>query len=119
MCCLRYEHETYLEAKDRLPPLGASVTTPDGERGVISDVNFLKETVTVVVRDNEGTRFTTHAGADVVVARACGDCGSAGGGCGGGCASGSCGVPAKAAPITATSSGVITLERRARKTENG
>jgi cell fate regulator YaaT (PSP1 superfamily) len=115
MCCLRYEHETYLEAKDRLPPLGASVTTPNGERGVISDVNYLKETVTVVVRDAEGTRFVTHDGADVVVARACGDCGSAGGGCGGGCASGSCGVPAKAAPIT---QGVITLERRFRTTGN-
>lgn len=115
MCCLRYEHETYLEAKDRLPPLGATVTTPDGERGVISDVNYLKETVTVVIRDNEGTHFATHEGTAVIVARACGDCGSAGGGCGGGCASGSCGVPAKAGPIA---DGVIALERRFRKTAN-
>jgi cell fate regulator YaaT (PSP1 superfamily) len=111
MCCLRYEHETYLEARDRLPPLGAFVTTPDGARGVVHDLNFLSETITVVIRDDEGTRYATHPAADLVVARACGDCGSAGGGCGGGCASGSCGVPAKSGPVA----GVIHLEQRWRK----
>lgn len=119
MCCLRYEHETYLEARDRLPPLGASVTTPSGERGVVSEVNYLKETVTVVIRDSEGTRFATHDAAAVVIARACGDCGSAGGGCGGGCASGSCGVPAKAGPVAAVPQGVIALEHRFRKNWDG
>ncbi|MBC8102520.1 MAG: hypothetical protein H7Z41_08010, partial [Cytophagales bacterium] len=36
MCCLRYEHDVYLEARDRLPPVGISVTTPGGERGTIT-----------------------------------------------------------------------------------
>lgn len=112
MCCLRYEHETYVEARDRLPPIGASVTTPDGERGVINDINFLRETVSVTIRDNDGARWATFPAADVVVARACGDCGSAGGGCGGACGSGD-GAAACAAP--AKSSGVITLEHRLRK----
>jgi cell fate regulator YaaT (PSP1 superfamily) len=96
MCCLRYEHDVYLEARDRLPPVGISVSTPDGERGVITEVNIFKEKVTVMIRDDEGTRILTLPATDVTVARACGDCGSAGGGCGGSCGtSGGCGTPAK------------------------
>lgn len=97
MCCLRYEHDVYLEARDRLPPVGISVSTPDGERGMITEVNIFKETVAVMIRDDEGTRTLTLPAADVTVARACGDCGSAGGGCGGSCGdTGACGAPAKA-----------------------
>jgi hypothetical protein len=96
MCCLRYEHDVYLEARDRLPPVGISVSTPDGERGVITEVNIFKEKVSVMIRDDEGTRILTLPATDVTVARACGDCGSAGGGCGGSCGtSGGCGTPAK------------------------
>jgi len=120
MCCLRYEHDTYLEARDRLPPLGGSVACPDGAKGTVTDVNYLRETVTVQIRDADGTRFVTHPAADLVIARACGDCGSAGGGCGSGggagCASGGCGVPATAGPMARTTSPpVITLEHRFRK----
>lgn len=96
MCCLRYEHDVYLEARDRLPPVGISVSTPDGERGTITEVNIFRETVSVLVRDDEGTRIVKLPARDVTVARACGDCGSAGGGCGGSCGTaGACGIPAK------------------------
>jgi cell fate regulator YaaT (PSP1 superfamily) len=99
MCCLRFEHDVYLEAKDRLPSPGMSVSTPEGERGVIIDLNIFKETVTVEVRDEEGSHFVSLKASDVNIARACGDCGSAGGGCGGSCGpSGGCGVPAKVEP---------------------
>jgi cell fate regulator YaaT (PSP1 superfamily) len=46
MCCLRFEHETYREARARLPREGASVMTPQG-KGRVIELNALKETVTV------------------------------------------------------------------------
>jgi cell fate regulator YaaT (PSP1 superfamily) len=110
MCCLRYEHDIYLEARDSMPSIGVSVTTPDGERGQIQEVNIFRSTVTVVIRDEDSTRSKTFAVDAVTIARACGDCGSAGGGCGGTCGTSSgasessgCGTPARVvvpAPIT-------------------
>jgi cell fate regulator YaaT (PSP1 superfamily) len=108
MCCLRYEHDVYMEARDRLPSPGMTVTLPTGERGVVDDVNILRETVLVVIRTEEETRLLNVPARDVQIARACGDCGSAGGGCGGSCGSGEgagCNVPAKAEPQ------VIQLQR--------
>ena len=97
MCCLRYEHDLYMEARESMPPVGVTVTVPDGARGTVTDVNVVRETITVVVRTEEETRTLYLKAGEVSIARACGDCGSAGGGCGGSgsCASGSCGVPAK------------------------
>jgi cell fate regulator YaaT (PSP1 superfamily) len=34
-CCLRYEYETYERIQKELPPLGSSVTTPEGRAKVI------------------------------------------------------------------------------------
>lgn len=99
MCCLRYEHDLYLEAKDRLPPIGVSVACPDGAHGVVTDVSYLRETVVVRIYEEEGVRTATYRADEVQIARACGDCGSAGGGCGGNCGSGGCGVKAKAGPM--------------------
>lgn len=87
MCCLRYEHDVYMEARDRLPAAGMSVVLPDGGKGVITEVNIFHETVTVVVRTDEETRSVVARADEVTIARACGDCGSAGGGCGGACGS--------------------------------
>ncbi len=106
MCCLRYEHDMYLEAKERMPPVGVSVACPDGARGVITEANYLQGTVAVRIYDDGGWRLGTFRADEVQIARACGDCGSAGGGCGGSCGSGGCGVNAKSAPMPA-----ITLER--------
>lgn len=109
MCCLRYEHDLYLEAKDRLPSAGMAAATPSGERGIITDVNIFSEVVTIEIRSEEGVRFVNYKAAEVTLARACGDCGSAGGGCGGSCGSGGCGVPAKEEPK------LLQLEQRWRK----
>ena len=104
MCCLRYEHDVYVEAKARLPQPEMTVSLPSGERGIVTDVDVLRERLTVQVRDEESTRYISVPAADVVVARACGDCGSAGGGCGStSCASGGCSTPAK------NPQGLITL----------
>lgn len=110
MCCLRYEHDLYLEARERMPPLGVSVACPDGARGIVVDANYLKETVSVRIVSDEpdaAVQIAVFPADAVQIARACGDCGSAGGGCGGSCGSGGCGVPAKAPTM-------ITLERRRR-----
>jgi cell fate regulator YaaT (PSP1 superfamily) len=109
MCCLRYEHDVYLEAKSRLPATDTTVSLPSGDRGVITEVNIFKETVTVLVRDEEATRTVTLQATEVTIARACGDCGAAGGGCGGSCGSGGCGVPAKAEP------NLVQIEQRWRR----
>lgn len=107
MCCLRYEHDLYREARERLPGVDMTVSLPSGERGRVSEVNIFKETVTVEVRDEETVRFVTAPAASVKAARACGDCGSAGGGCGSNaCGSGgTCGTPAKGEQK------LVTLER--------
>lgn len=52
MCCLRYEHETYVEAKKRLPQIGEIVMTPDGQ-GKVMDLNLLKETAVVQIFESE------------------------------------------------------------------
>jgi len=109
MCCLRYEHEVYMDERDKMPPLGSSVVLANGERAIIEEVNVMRQTLQVTVQDDDGYRTITVAAQSVQIARACGDCGSAGGGCGGSCGSGEgqgCGVPAK------VEGGLIALERR-------
>jgi hypothetical protein len=50
MCCLRYEHDTYLDAKDSLPVMGSSFTTPKGV-GRVVEVNVLRQEALVDVPD--------------------------------------------------------------------
>jgi hypothetical protein len=52
MCCLRYEHENYVEAKQRLPQVGDLVMTPKGQ-GHVEGVNIIKEEVMVTMLENE------------------------------------------------------------------
>ncbi|MGB9553946.1 MAG: PSP1 domain-containing protein, partial [bacterium] len=46
MCCLRYEYETYKEARSRMPKEGTTVETPRGP-GKVVEINALKETLLV------------------------------------------------------------------------
>lgn len=46
MCCLRYEHDTYVEAREHLPSIGALVMSPRGQ-GKVIDLNLLKQTAIV------------------------------------------------------------------------
>ena len=50
MCCLKYEQDAYEDALKRLPKNDSFVLTPDGP-GNVSDVNVLKEKVTVKLDD--------------------------------------------------------------------
>lgn len=66
MCCLRYEHETYREARGRLPREGAVVVTPGGE-GVVIETNIVRESVVVEMRSS-GARLPFPASEVQVVA---------------------------------------------------
>jgi cell fate regulator YaaT (PSP1 superfamily) len=55
MCCLMYEHQTYVEARRRFPREGKSLRTSLGQEKVVS-VDIWGERVTL--RDSEGNRRT-------------------------------------------------------------
>ena len=46
MCCLMYEHQSYVEARRRFPREGRSIRTADGHQRVVS-VNIFNETITL------------------------------------------------------------------------
>lgn len=52
MCCLRYEHENYVEAKKKMPQVGDPVRTPKGAGRVI-DVNIIREDVLVLMNESQ------------------------------------------------------------------
>lgn len=52
MCCLKHEQEVYEDKLARLPNVGALVNTPDG-KGIVEDVQVLKEIVTVKIEKGE------------------------------------------------------------------
>ena len=53
MCCLKYEENVYQEKLERLPGIGAIVSTENGE-GVVENVEVLKERVRVKFKDGDG-----------------------------------------------------------------
>jgi cell fate regulator YaaT (PSP1 superfamily) len=52
MCCLKYEHEQYNEARREMPREGAQVTTEKGA-GKVTGIDVLKKTVTVELESGE------------------------------------------------------------------
>lgn len=52
MCCLRYESETYREAKEELPAVGSSVQY-QGKNAIVLEQNLLKETLVLQVTSQE------------------------------------------------------------------
>jgi cell fate regulator YaaT (PSP1 superfamily) len=57
MCCLMYEHQTYVEARRRFPREGKTLRTAHGPEKVLS-VDIWRERV--VLRDHEGERRTLN-----------------------------------------------------------
>ena len=55
MCCLKYEHDTYLDIRRELPNKGERIKTPDG-MGIVLDAVILTESVKVrhILGENEG-----------------------------------------------------------------
>ena len=48
MCCLAYENDQYVEAKQGMPAVGAFVNTPSG-MGKVVNINVIKQTVEVML----------------------------------------------------------------------
>ena len=59
MCCLKYEQDAYEDAVKRMPKNESFVETPEGV-GTVSQVNLLKETVTVRLEDQPETPKCFH-----------------------------------------------------------
>lgn len=53
MCCLKNEQDTYEYLNSRLPRNGDYVTTDDGLKGEVSSVNVLRQTVKVLVEEDD------------------------------------------------------------------
>lgn len=49
MCCLKHEQDTYEYLNSKLPNIGDYVTTDDGFRGEVSEINVLRQLVKVIV----------------------------------------------------------------------
>ena len=66
MCCLRYENEVYEEKLSRLPKIGATVKTEDGE-GIVDSIETLKEKVRVKLKDGDGFFYKKYDAKDIKV----------------------------------------------------
>ena len=49
MCCLKNEEDTYEYLNSRLPGIGDTVTTVDGQKGEVQSVNVLRQKVKILV----------------------------------------------------------------------
>lgn len=58
MCCLKFEQDHYESTRKRMPKLGKEVETPEG-MGVVTDMNVLKETLTVRIHKGDSSEFKT------------------------------------------------------------
>ena len=104
MCCLAYENDNYIQAKQQMPHIGAMLDTPSGPGKVVS-INVPQNTVEVMLESG----VTIHVPVNTPEPQGgCGSCSKAdscgttnsttsGGGCGSGCScksgkGGSCGA---------------------------
>jgi cell fate regulator YaaT (PSP1 superfamily) len=77
LCCLAYENDTYVQARQTMPPIGSIMDTPSGPGKVVS-INVPRSSVEVML----------DSGAIIQVplaqsrAGGCGSCNVSGGGCG-------------------------------------
>lgn len=79
MCCLQFEKEAYEDARRRLPDTGDRVRTPDG-MGIVSDVNFVEELLTVKFTNENETNVERYSWVDIeqlnpeIAERRCANC---------------------------------------------
>lgn len=66
MCCLKYEQDAYEDAIRRLPGIGSVVDTPEG-RGIITDINLLREMVKVRLDKESETDLVTFRADEIKV----------------------------------------------------
>ena len=56
MCCLKYEQEHYEQTRKKMPKTGREVSTPAGT-GIVTDLNILKETVSVRITTGDSSEI--------------------------------------------------------------
>lgn len=56
MCCLKYEQDIYEDKLKRLPKIGSTVKTVDGE-GIVDSIETLKEIVRIKFKDEDDNNF--------------------------------------------------------------
>ncbi len=59
MCCLKFEQDHYESTRKRMPKVGKEIETPDGI-GTVTDLNVLKEALTVRLRKGDTVEFKTY-----------------------------------------------------------
>lgn len=59
LCCLKYEDDFYAEMQKKMPKINSTVTTPDG-KGVVSNLDFLKEQVGVTFTKDDTTEIKVY-----------------------------------------------------------
>lgn len=64
MCCLKYEQDTYDEARKRIPKEGKEVMTPDGP-GIVNEVRIIAETVRVRMKKGDSFEFREYPASQV------------------------------------------------------
>ncbi len=64
MCCLQFEKEAYEDAHRRLPDVGARVRTPVGV-GVVTDVNYIEETLSIKFVTESDTELEKFSWSDI------------------------------------------------------
>ena len=65
MCCLKYEQEHYEQTRKKMPKTGREVSTPAGT-GIVSDLNILKETVSVRITNGDSSEIKEFPLEDIV-----------------------------------------------------
>jgi cell fate regulator YaaT (PSP1 superfamily) len=83
MCCLAYENDNYVQAKQQMPQIGTMLDTPSGPGKVVA-INVPQNTVEVMLESRVTIQVPVNE-----PAKPTGGCGS------GGCGSGGCGVKSK------------------------
>ncbi len=73
MCCLRYEHDTYLQSKNRMPQIGEIVMSPEGQAKVV-DLNILNETALIELLEEKTERTYPAAELRIEKTTKCDDC---------------------------------------------
>ena len=66
MCCLKYENEVYEEKLKKLPNIGATVKTEDGE-GEVDNIETLKEVVRVKLKDGDNYTYKRYNVSDIKI----------------------------------------------------
>ena len=64
MCCLKFEQDHYESTRKRMPKYGREVITPDGT-GSVTEINILKETVSVSIDNGESREIKTFPLEDI------------------------------------------------------